>query len=271
MKPFSVLLSVYVHEEANRLDRCLRSIWFEQTVRPDEIVLVEDGPLTPQLYETIANWESRIGNVFKRVRLHENVGLGNALNIGLAHCTYRRVARMDTDDIAYAYRFERQLEIMTKKNIDICSGWISEFDDDETIVVAYRKVPKTHEEIVRFAKKRNPLNHPAVMYDKEAVMAAGGYKDVPFFEDYHLWVRMLMNGAKFYNLQEPLVHMHAGASQLKRRRGLFYARCEWRFQSDIRKIGFIDTKLFWINVAMRIPPRLVPSVLTRRIYELLRR
>jgi glycosyltransferase involved in cell wall biosynthesis len=271
MSSFSVLLSLYAKENPARLERSLRSVWDEQTRRPEEVVLVEDGPLTPSLYAVLNKWENRLSSHFKRVKVHENSGLGNALNVGLKHCTYRIVARMDTDDIAYPHRFERQLEIMTTKNIDICSGWVSEFEDDETFVSAYRKVPETHEEIVRFAKTRNPLNHPAVMYDKEAVEAAGGYKNVPLFEDYHLWIRMLMNGARFYNLQEPLVHMHAGSSQLQRRRGLFYARCEWRFQSDIRKLGFTNGKTFWSNVALRIPPRLVPSALTRQVYKLMRR
>ena len=164
----------------------MQSIWDKQTIKPNEIVLVEDGALTTELDAAIALWKKQLGDTLKIVSLNENRGLGDALNIGLQHCTYELVARMDTDDISTAKRFEKQLEILKNPSIDICSAWISEFEHDENLIQSYRKLPELHRDLVVFSKKRNPLNHPAVMYKKSAVLKAGGYKKMMLFEDYYL-------------------------------------------------------------------------------------
>ena len=117
---------------------------------------------------------------------------------------------MDTDDIAMPDRFEKQLKVFEDNDIDICSSWVSEFDSDENEIVSYRKLPEYHNEIASFARKRCPINHPSVMYKKFVLQKASGYKKMVWFEDYYIWTRMILNGAKFYNIQEPLVKMRAG-------------------------------------------------------------
>lgn len=267
---FSLLMSIYYKEKPEFFDRAMKSIWDEQTIKPTEIVLVEDGELSDELYEIIEIWKDKLGDALKIIPLEKNMGLGDALNIGLQNCSYNIVARMDTDDIALSNRFEKQLEIMQDKNIDVCGSWVGEFDNDEKEIVSYRKVPETHEEIIEFAKKRNPINHPSVMYKKEVVIKAGGYKRMMWFEDYYLWIRMILNGAKFYNIQEPLVKMRAGYGQLQRRSGLKYAKNEFYFQKRLLELGFINKKEFFKNIGARLIVRLMPKFIIKKVYQLLR-
>ena len=163
---FSVLMSIYKKEEPKYFNRAMQSIWDEQTVKPDEIVLVQDGTLTDGLHKAIDEKKEKIGEVFKTVPLEKNVGLGDALNAGIKHCSYELIARMDTDDISIPNRFEKQLKAFENNDIDICSSWVSEFDSDENEIILYRKLPEKHNEIIVYSKMRSPINHPAVMYKK---------------------------------------------------------------------------------------------------------
>jgi len=267
---FSLLMSIYYKEEAEYFDRCMRSIWEEQTHKPSEIILVEDGKLTVDLYIMIEEWKKKLGDIFKNISIEKNVGLGDALNLGLQYCTYDLVARMDTDDIALDNRFEKQLEVFNDDNIDVCSSWVSEFDDNEDEIVSYRRLPEMHEEIVKFAKKRNPINHPAVMYKKSFVQKAGGYKKMMWFEDYYLWVRMIRVNAIFYNIPEPLVSMRAGYGQLERRSGIRYAMSEIALQKLFLKLEFISRYEFIRNISIRFIIRVIPKSLVKIIYKLLR-
>ena len=267
---FSVLMSIYHKEKADYFNRAMHSIWSEQTIKPNEIVLVQDGKLTDDLYEAIKQWSDKIGDIFKTIPLKQNVGLGDALNIGLKECSYELVARMDTDDIAKPNRFEEQLKVFENSNIDICSSWVSEFEEDENTIVSYRKLPEYHDEIVKYTKMRNGINHPAVMYKKSEVQNANGYKKMMWFEDYYLWARMILNGAKFYNIQEPLVNMRAGYGQLERRGGLKYAIEEFKFMLELKKIGFLNTTQFVKNILIRFTARVLPKKFLQKIYKKLR-
>ena len=142
------------------------------------------------------------------------------MNEGLKHCSYDLVARMDTDDVAKPDRFEKQLKVFQLyPDIDVVGAWIDEFEGTLNQVVSVRKVPEKHEEIAEYARKRCPINHPVVIFRKSAVLTAGGYLHFPLFEDYYLWVRMLMNGARFYNIQESLLLFRFSADMFKRRGG----------------------------------------------------
>lgn len=267
---FSLLLSIYHKEKAEYFNRAMVSIWDEQTVKPNEIVLVQDGKLTDELYANINIWEKKLGKVLKTVILNENQGLGKALNIGLEACTNELVARMDTDDISHSTRFEIQTEMFNAMDIDICSAWVSEFEGDETNIIFYRKLPEHHLDLVEFSKKRNPLNHPVVMFKKSAIQNVGSYKKMPLFEDYYLWVRVIMNGSKLYNIQEPLVNMRAGYAQLERRGGFEYAMSEIALQKEFLKLGFINMFEFIRNVSIRFTSRIMPKYLLKKIYSKIR-
>lgn len=267
---FSILISIYYKEKAKYFNRAMQSIWDEQIIKPNEIILVQDGKLTDELYKAIDQWSDKLGDIFKTIPLEKNVGLGDALNTGLQECGYELVARMDTDDICSSDRFEKQLKIFENSDIDICSSWVSEFDDNEKEIVSYRKLPEHHDEIVAYARMRNAINHPAVIYKKSVVQNAGGYKKMMWFEDYYLWVRMILKGAKFYNIQEPLINMRAGYGQLERRGGLKYAIEEFKFMLELKQIGFLNTTQFVKNVSVRFIARVLPKKLLQKIYKRLR-
>lgn len=263
-------MSIYHKEKSAYFYRAMLSIWDEQTIKPNEIVLVQDGKLTDELYKVIEEWKNKLGEVLKIIPLEQNIGLGDALNAGMKYCSYELIARMDTDDIALSDRFEKQLKVFESSNIDICSSWVSEFDSDEKNIVSYRKIPKEHDEIVNYSKMRNPINHPAVMYKKSIVEKSGGYKKMMWFEDYYLWVRMILNGAKFYNIQESLVNMRAGYNQLERRGGLKYAIEEFKFLNRLKKIGFLSISQFLKNVIIRFIARILPKNFLKKIYKKIR-
>ena len=151
---FSVLVSIYHKEKAKYFNRAMHSIWEEQTTKPDEIILVEDGVLTDELYEAIDMWKKKLEDSLTIISIKENKGLGVALNIGLDNCSYEIVARMDTDDIADSSRFEKQVAFLRENpNIDMVGSWVSEFETDEKSIISYRKSPESHKEIINFAKR----------------------------------------------------------------------------------------------------------------------
>lgn len=218
---YSVLMSVYVKEKPEYLEKSLESM-AAQTVLPSEIVLIEDGPLTPELYEVIERFKQK-NSFLRTVPLKKNVGLGNALNIGVEKCKNELIARMDTDDIAKPDRCEKQLKAFEDDpELDICGTFIEEFEGDIDNIVSVRRLPCSHEEILSFAKKRNPFNHMTVMFKKDAVLKAGNYREINLFEDYYLWTRMLVNGAKAHNVGESLVYARVGSDMMKRRGGFNY-------------------------------------------------
>ena len=269
---FSVLISIYKKEKPEYFNRAMLSIWDEQTIKPNEIVLVQDGKLTNELYKVIEDWKNKLGEVLKIIPIKQNVGLGDALNEGMKYCSYELIARMDTDDISLAERFEKQLKVFNENtNIDICSAWISEFESDENEIVSYRKIPEKHDEIVIYSKMRSPVNHIPVMYKKSVVEKSGGYKKMMWFEDYYLWARMILNGAKFYNIQEPLANIRAGYRQLERRSGFKYAISEFRLQKEFLKLGFISINEFIRNVIIRFISRVLPKKFVKIIYKQLRK
>lgn len=266
MHDYCVLMSIYVKERPEFLRQALDSI-FDQTKIPNEVVIVEDGPLTAELYSVLDEYEQRYRQL-KRVPLATNGGLGNALNIGLKHCSNELVARMDTDDISVPERFEKQLKVFeTFPQVEIVSSWIDEFVDTPDNIISTRKVPQYPYEIAKYGKTRNPVNHPVVMFKKSTVLLGGSYQSFLLFEDYYLWVRLLMNGAKFYNIQESLLRFRTSPDMYKRRGGLRHAITEVRFQNHIRKLGFISSSRFAANISMRFIARIIPNSLRMWIYR----
>lgn len=266
MQPFSVLMSVYRKERTDFLCASLESV-FNQTVLPNEVVLVKDGPLTVELEEVIACFVAEHPEL-KVVPLPVNVGLGRALNEGLKHCSHELVARMDTDDICKPDRFEKQLRVFeTQPQIDVCSAWLDEFDTDIQHVHSVKYLPETSEELYEYGKTRNPVNHPVVMFRKEAVIRSGSYQHYPLFEDYYLWVRMLVAGSKFYTIQEALLYFRASPDMFARRGGWAYALTEARLQFLLYGIRYINMRTFLENLIIRFFTRIMPPGIREKLYK----
>jgi glycosyltransferase involved in cell wall biosynthesis len=266
MKEFSLLISVYKHEKVEHFSMCFDSI-YHQSVQPSEIILVEDGPLPQEMYNAIKKEEQRFP-CMKRVVLKENKGLGIALDEGLKECSNDIVARMDTDDICMPNRFEVQLHFMdSHPEIDVLGAWISEFDYSPDNIIAIRSLPEKHDDIFLFGKKRNPINHPVVMFRKQAVLKAGGYLPFPLFEDYYLWARMLTQGLRFHNIQQSLLLFRRSPEMVRRRGGLTYAHNEIQFQKKLHDIGYINKLELIRNVCQRYLVRLAPNWIRSLLYK----
>ena len=264
---YSVLMSVYHKEKPAFLAASIESM-ASQTVPTNDFVLVCDGPLTEELDAVIASKMKTMAGVLHIVHLEKNSGLGNALNEGLKHCRNEIVARMDSDDISYPDRCERQLTVFrAHPEISICSGTVEEFSEKPEIVTARRVVPETNDEILKFAEMRSPFNHPCVMYKKSAVEEVGSYMDFPFMEDYYLWIRMLIAGCQGYNIQEPLLHMRAGAGMYKRRSGWAYVKTQLKMVSYLRKIGFISRSKCIECYLLRTGSALAPNWIRTMIFK----
>lgn len=265
---YSVLMSVYAKENPEYLKRAMTSI-FDQTIPTNDFVLVCDGPLNEGLDAVIDSMQEIFGNRLNVVRLEKNSGLGNALNEGIRHCKNELVARMDSDDISYSDRCERQIRVFeSDQKISICSGIVEEFSDSEDVVDVRRVLPEKHEDIIKFAKHRNPFNHPCVMYRKSAVQAVGSYQDFYLLEDYYLWLRMLLAGYQGYNLQQPLLRMRAGNGMYLRRAGWKYAKTQERLFRYMRKQKFIGKLEYTKSVVIRSGSSLAPNWLRKYLFKI---
>ena len=264
---YSVLMSVYYKEHPDYLRQSMQSI-YDQTVPTDDFVLVCDGPLTPELDAVIADMQQQFGPRLNVCRLLKNGGLGKALNFGIGQCKNDLVARMDSDDVSRPDRCERQLAaFQDHPEYSLVSGIVEEFSDTVTNVSVRRIVPEHQNDIIDFAKKRNPFNHPCIMYKKSDVEAAGGYQDFYLLEDYYLWVRMLQQGFIGYNLQEPLLWMRAGSDMYKRRGGWKYVQSQRNLFKYMAQTGFITRNQYQIQSMIRLIGAIVPNWLRAFLFN----
>lgn len=258
MVEFSVLISIYRSEKPEWLQEALESV-FSQTVQPDEIVLVKDGPLTEELESVLVEYEKK-HPIFHFVVNETNLGLGMALQKGVLACKNEIIARMDTDDIIPPDRFEKQLAKI-EEGYDVVSCWSQLFQGERENVIAVKKRPEHHEEIVKLAHRRSPVCHAAAILRKSAVLNAGNYQHRELYEDYNLWVRMILSGAMFYNVQEVLYEVRTTEEQMKRRSGWKYLKSELKNLKEFYSLGFFSFGDLLLNFAIRIVARLMPGKL----------
>jgi glycosyltransferase involved in cell wall biosynthesis len=262
---FSVLIPVYHKENPIFFDKALGSL-AKQTLLANEIVIVEDGPLTDELYSVIAEWEKQLP--IKRCSLPNNVGLGVALAEGVKSCSYDIIARMDGDDICMPNRFELQIGFLKEhSDITIVGSSILEFDSDENAPDALREPPATYQELLRYATKRNPFNHMTVIFRKQAIIDVGSYQPAQGFEDYFLWVRLFLKGFKGANISEPLVLARTGKGMIERRGGLQYIKDEVQFFVTLHKLKFITKLELFQNILIRTGVRITPSFIRILFYK----
>ena len=232
MEKFSVLMSVYYKESPHNLDLSLESILVNQTRKPDEVILVEDGKLTKELDAVVDKYKKKFKNTLKIVPLKTCGGLGNALNKGLEKCKYDIIARMDSDDVSVEDRFEKQIKFfMEHPEASAVGGYIGEFNDDPNESLRLKKIPLTQEEILDYAKLRNPMNHVTVCFKKKDILSIGGYMHLLYLEDHYLWARLLANGKILANMPKILVKVRVGNGFSSRRGSKDYIK-GWKFLQD---------------------------------------
>lgn len=260
-------MSVYKNEKAEYLKQAMDSM-LAQTLMPNEIIIVKDGILTDELEQMIDTYLSNYNNLIKIVSFDKNRGLGLALRDGLIACSNEYIARMDTDDIAEPERFEQQFNYLKlHPEIAILGSWIKEFSDNPNNPDTVTNLPCTHEEIIFFAKKRNPFRHMTVILKKSAVLKSGNYRDFLWFEDYDLWVRMLSKGYKGENLPLYLVNVRAEDDMFARRGGYKYLKQDLKFQKFLLDNRFINIIQFLKNILFRSMVRIMPNRLRVLVYK----
>lgn len=261
MKQFSVCTSIYKNDKPEFVRVALDSMLIHQDVKPDEIVLVQDGPVPYDLSRLLLEYKDKYGNLMNIIRLEKNGGLGNALKLGVENAKYDIIARMDSDDICVPGRFEKQLAYLeAHPECDIVGGQMTEFIGEPDNIVGKREVPLANEEIYQYMKSRCALNHVTVMFRKDAVLKAGNYQDWFWNEDYYLWVRMMMAKCQFANIPDVAVNVRSGADQYARRGGKKYFDSEIGIKKLMLENGMISKKEYYINYMERfIIQRMMPN------------
>lgn len=268
MSDISALLPVAATSDPDGLYRAHRSI-AEQTTAPSEIVLVTNQPF-PEDIETAISDLVNTHSVSQHEHFPDAQGLGGVLQAGLKRCSEPFVARMDADDIAEPERFDTQLTVLTETDADIVGSHLAEFRDDPKTSERMREVPTSHNEIAEWMPWRCPVNHPTVMFDREAVLEAGGYRDFPMMEDWDLWARCLAAGLQFRNLDQALVRAEIN-DLADRRGGLDYAEAEIRMARELRQLDIASQRDTLKHLFLRVPPRLLPADTREKIYQIFAR
>ncbi|MEQ2911973.1 glycosyltransferase [Butyricimonas faecihominis] len=270
---FSIITSIYKNDKPEFVRIALDSMLVNQSVKPSEIVLVQDGPVSEGLSSLLFEYEMNYPTIMSVIRLKQNEGLGNALMLGVEAAKNEIVARMDSDDICIPNRFEIQLAYLkAHPEVDIIGGQMTEFVDTPDNIVGRRKVPLSNDEIYDYMKSRCALNHVTVMFRRSVVLKIGNYQDWFWNEDYYLWVRMMMARCKFANVTEVLVNVRSGANQYARRGGRKYYESEKGIKKLMLDNGLINRTEYFINVAQRyIIQILMPNRVRGWVYRTLAR
>ncbi|HEY8803598.1 MAG TPA: glycosyltransferase [Clostridium sp.] len=262
---YSVLMSVYYKENPDYFRESINSM-LEQTIEPDEIVIVKDGQLTKGLDDVLDEFHD--SEIIKVIALDVNKGLGEALNIGLKSCRNELIARMDSDDLSVNNRCERQLEsFKSNEKLSVVGTAVSEFIDDPSVSIAYKGVEISDEDIKKRMKFRNPFNHPSVMFKKSDVLKVGSYKHWFLNEDYYLWIRMMQVNSIFANIDEPLLKMRTTNDTYLRRGGWKYFVTQKRLFDYMLKNKLINVIEYLYNNSIRFITRLlIPNKIRKILY-----
>lgn len=264
---FSILMAVYGFDDAVLFDAALRSI-AANTLQPEEVILVIDGPIPAPIEEVVNHWEAQLK--MRVIRLSHNVGLARALNTGLAEVSNQWVVRADADDVNLPNRFAEQAKIASMGIADVIGSAILEVERDGTPIM--RRIPPcTHESLQRFARRRNPLNHMTVAMRTALAREAGGYPDILLREDYGLWATLLARGARFRNIEKVLVKVTGGRDMIRRRGGWRYARAEIVLQRHLMNCGLKGKALSVVDGVLRASIFLIPDSWRAWIYRTLLR
>ncbi len=264
---FSVLMSIYAKETTANARACFDSL-LAQTVPADEWVIVEDGPLTEELYALLDEYQANNPDLIKRVPLEQNQGLGLALREGVLHCSNELIARMDTDDVAREDRFELQIKMFEEDpDLDVCGSHIKEFITTPEECTSERKVPLTDEDIKQYQKKRDGFNHVTVMFKKSSVLKAGNYQHALLMEDTLLWVNMILAGAKCANIDDYLVFVRTGKDMFERRGGYAYYKKYKKGRKMVYDTGYISWWDYTFTLMVQFVVAMVPNRIRRFIFE----
>lgn len=264
---FSVLMSIYSGDSAEYIIDAINSLE-KQTHRPDEIVIVIDGPVNRTIQEALTTAKNK-NSTIKTKQLEINTGLAHALNEGLALCSHELVARMDADDYALPERFEKMIKIIAH-DPDICilggqhRVYCSKLEKEEGI----RRVPLKYDDIIKYSKYRTPINHPTIIFRKSKIIKLNGYpENIGRFEDWGLCLKVINANYKIENIADIVLKVRGGDQMMNRRRGLKYFLEEISALISLQREGLLKKSYVLMNILVRAPFRFAPESLLNLIYK----
>lgn len=264
---YSVLMSVYDRELPENLNESLESMLM-QSYPPSDFVLVCDGKLTCELNIIVKSFQNEFKNIFRIIQIDENVGVGKAYNEGIKACKYDYIVKMDSDDISLPNRCLKQMTLFAvKPKLDITGTFVEEFDTMTDEVVAVKKVPVMHKNIVAYSKRRNPFNRQTVAFKKSFAEKIGGYSDLKICEDYEFIARMLQHGAKGQNIPEVLVRYRIDENTVDTRKSWIHTKAFIRVRWIIYRSGYTKFKDFFMPCALQLGLFVFPRKFTRWFYK----
>ena len=264
---YTVLMSVYYKERPEYLSLSIESM-LNQTVKPDEFIIVKDGPLTNELDEVINNFATEYPQMFNIIVNETNLGLGPALAKGIENSKNELIARMDSDDYVVSTRCEKQLEKFREDSeLGMVGSYEAEFVDDIDNIISIHRVPTENKEIEQFMHRRCSILHPTVMYKKSAVLKSGNYQSVLLYEDYDLFARMVLeHHIKSYNIPESLYYIRTSEDFFKRRGGIKYAQTVLRFKWGQYRQGYMSLVDFCVSGLGQAFVCVLPNSLRKSFY-----
>jgi len=265
---FSVIMSVYSKDKPEYFKAALLSI-IDQTLKPNEIVVVKDGPIEWDVNSIVKNICHKFNCKCIVLALEKNIGPGAARQYAAEHTTNELIAIMDSDDISVPTRFQDQMNGFDQHpELDVIGGLIAEFSNDNPLLSNIKRVvPEKHKEIFEMGKYRNPMNNATVMFKKKSLLLVGGYKSIRGTEDHELFVRMMMAGQKFNNIQKILVKVRVGTDMYKRRGGVNFIKSDLSLLNTMYKTQYIKLSQYIINLVLRFVLRAMPNTLRGIIYR----
>lgn len=270
-EPYSVLMTVYKKDNPEYFRQSLTSMLM-QSVMPDEIVVVTDGPIPDSLQAIIDELGSKYPNVINELKLKENVGLGTALQIGVPKCKNELIARMDSDDISLSDRCKLQLEaFVNNPQLDIVGYSIKEFSGSADNIVGERRVPETNEAIYKFAKLRDPFNHPTVMFRKSKVLSSGNYGDYRKNQDSDLWIKMLSHKAVCMNLPDDQFRFRFDEATYARRKNWLNTGSLLEIRYKAWKSGYNNLLEFLVISIGQLARYALPMSFQKLLYKFLKK
>jgi glycosyltransferase involved in cell wall biosynthesis len=234
MPTLSVLLPCY--NAGSTIEECLHSLKV-QTLGDFEVIMVDDGS-TDNTATLIQKWAAEDRRFKPMVQAHG--GIIAALNVGLSACRAPYVARMDADDRCRADRFARQVGYLENNpGVTVVSCLVQGFPQQQVrqgfqIYIEWLNSLIENEQIRREIFIESPMAHPSVIYRRKAILEAGGYQEHGWPEDYDLWLRLYLVGARFGKVPEVLLEWREYPQRL--------TRTDSRYSSE----NFIRAKAYYL-------------------------
>lgn len=265
---FSVLMPVWAGDAPNRFRAAVASATVQQELAPDELIITVDGPVGAGIEEVLAEIEDGRYGPARVLRHPDHRGLARALQDGLESSRTELIARADADDLVRPERFAQQIPRMQAEGLDLLGAAMCEFSDDVPRGTGPRRDrPLSHAEILAYLPHHSPFHHPTIVMRRSTALAAGGYRELDHLEDYWMWERMVLAGARCANLPEALVDYRVDDRLFARRGGLRLLASDLRLQWIFVRDRITTPRGFLANAVRRAGYRLMPVPARRLAYR----